>query len=151
MNKKEAIVMVMEEKHGQHHRDLGELLKITNRDLWSILSAKSNGEAEEKMEDCAQGEGLYAYFRIHSWFTRTTAQGKNLRLAAIMNPPRCKYEHEIFAAIGKWEERYRILEDDGRELELLDSYKMTAIHGSLCGEIQKSVECREKEFQSYDD
>ena len=32
-----------------------------------------------------------------------------------------------------------------------DSYKMTAIHGILCGEIQKSVEHREKELQSYDE
>ena len=71
--KKEAIIQVMEEKHGQHYKDLEEPLEIANRDMWSILSAKSSGEAEEKMEGCAQGEGLYAYFRIHSWFTRTTA------------------------------------------------------------------------------
>ena len=68
-----------------------------------------------------------------------------------MNPARCKHEHEISAAIEKWEERYRILKEDDRELELPDSYKMTAIQGILCGEIQKSVEHREKEFQSYDE
>ena len=149
--KKESIVMILEEKYGHAYKDLEESLETANRDLWSILSAKSTGEAEEKMEGCAQGEGLWAYFRIHSWFTRTTAQGKSLRRAAIMNPARCKHEHEISAAIEKWEERYRILKEDDRELELPDSYRMTAIHGILCGEIQKSVEHREKEFQSYDE
>lgn len=143
-SKKEAIILVIEKKYGESHRDLEESLEVANRDMWSILSAKSNGEAEEKMEGCAQGEGLWAYFRIHLWFTRTTAQGKSLRRAAIMNPARCKQEHEISAAIEKWEERYRILKEDDRELELPDSYKMTAIHGILCGEIQKSVEYREK-------
>ena len=68
-----------------------------------------------------------------------------------MNPPKCKHEHEISAAIEKWEERYRILKEDDRQLELPDSYKMTAIQGILCGEIQKSVEYRDKKFQSYDE
>ena len=40
---KEAIVMVMEEKHGQQHKDLERALEITNRDMWSILRAKSSG------------------------------------------------------------------------------------------------------------
>ena len=124
--------MVMEEKHGQQHKDFEESVEITSRDMWSILSAKSNGEAEEKMEGCAQAEGLYAYFRIRTRFTRTTAQGRSLRCAAIMNPPGCKHEHEISAAVEKSEERYRILKEDDRELELPDSRKMTAIHGIQC-------------------
>ena len=66
---KEAMISVLGERHGQSHRDLEESLKVANRDMWSILSAKSNGEAEEKMEGCAQGEGLWGYFRIHLWFT----------------------------------------------------------------------------------
>ena len=73
------------------------------------------------MDGCNQGEGLWAYLRIHLWFTRTTARGRSLRSAGIMNPPRCKHEHEIYAAIEKWEERYRTLQKDHRELELPDT------------------------------
>lgn len=70
-----------------------------NRDMWAILCAKAEAEAEENMDACNQGEGLSAYLRIHLWFTRTTAQGRILRQAGIINPPRCKHEHEISAAI----------------------------------------------------
>ena len=72
-----------------------EIANNLNRDMWAILCAKTDGEAEEKMDGCNQGDGLWAYLRIHEWFTRTTAQGRSLRRAAIMNPPRCKHEHEI--------------------------------------------------------
>ena len=68
-----------------------------------------------------------------------------------MNPPRCKHEHEISAAVEKWEERYRILKEEDREMELPDSWKMTALQGILCGEILKHVEYREKEFKTYDE
>ena len=33
-----------------------EQLKVINRDIWSILSARAEGEPEEKMEGCHQGE-----------------------------------------------------------------------------------------------
>ena len=68
-----------------------------------------------------------------------------------MNPARCKHEHEISAAIERREERYRILKEDDRELELPDSWKMTALQAILCGEIQKNAEHREKEFKTYDE
>ena len=86
--------------------------------MWAILSAKSEGEAEEKLESRTQGEGLWAYVRIHSWFTRTTDQGRSMRRAAIMQPPKCVHEHDISAAIERWEEKYRALREDDWEMEL---------------------------------
>ena len=68
-----------------------------------------------------------------------------------MNPNKCKHEREISAAIERWEEKYRILKEEDEELDLADSWKMTAIQGIPCGEIQKSVEYREKEFTTYDE
>ena len=68
-----------------------------------------------------------------------------------MNPTRFQHEHEISAAIERWEERCRILKEDDRELELPDSWKMTALQAILCGEIQKNVEHREKELKTYDE
>ena len=130
---------------------MSETLRTLNTDMWAILSAKSEGEAEEKLESCTQGEGLWAYVRIHSWFTRTTDQGRSMRRAAIMQPPKCTHEHEISAAIERWEEKYRALRDDDREMELPDSWKMIALRMMLCGEIQKSVEYREKEFHTYEE
>ena len=130
---------------------MSEMLTTLNVDMWAILSAKAEGEAEEKLESCTQGEGLWAYIRVHSWFTRTTDQGRSMRRAAIMQPPKCTHEHEISAAIERWEEKYRALREDDREMELPDSWKMIALRMMLCGEIQKSVEYREKEFKTYEE
>ena len=68
-----------------------------------------------------------------------------------MNPVRCNHEHETSAAIERWEEIYRVLKEEDRELELPDSWKMTALQSILCGEIPKSVEYREKDFKTYDE
>ena len=68
-----------------------------------------------------------------------------------MNPSRCKHEHEISGAIDRWEERYRNVQKDDKELELPDSWKMSALHAILCGEIQKNVEYREKDCKTYEE
>ena len=68
-----------------------------------------------------------------------------------MKPSRCKHEHEIPGAIGRWEERYQDVQKDDKELELPDSWKMSALHAILCGEIQKNVEYREKDFKTYEE
>lgn len=88
------------------------------------------------------------------WFTRTTDQGRSLRRAAIMEAPKCNHEHEISAAIECWQEKYRVLQEDDREMDpprfVEDERTMTALRMMLCGEIQKSVEHREKEFKTYE-
>ena len=74
-----------------------------------------------------------------------------MRRAKIMMPPKCTHEHEISAAVERWGEQYRTLCDDDMESILSDSYKMTALKMMPCGEIQKSVEHREKEFRTYEE
>ena len=101
-SKKEAVIMVPQGRQGQVHKDLEESLEVANRDMRSILGAKSNGEAEEKMEGWAQGEGPWAYFRIHLVFTRATAQGRSLRRAAIMSPARLMRWSEIDRMATVW-------------------------------------------------
>ena len=152
--KRQAIINLICSNPIYHNVDAEEIsdeLEELDRDMWSILMAKTTGEAEEKLEGCAQGDGLWGYLRIHLWFTKTTAQGKSMRRSAIMTPTRCKHEHEISAAIEKWEEKYRILKEEDKELELPDSWKMTAIQALLCGEIQKHIEYREQDFRTYDE
>ena len=85
-NRLDVIISVIENKRGGN-KDMSDLLRTLNVDMWAILSAKAEGEAEEKLESCSQGEGLWAYLRVHSWFTRTTDQGRSMRRAAIMQPP----------------------------------------------------------------
>ena len=94
---------------------------------------------------------MWAYIRIHHWFSRTTDQGKNARRLAIMDPPQCKHDHEIPQAIEEWEERYRILKDEDKESELPESWRMTALKKILCGDIRKHIELREEEIKSYDE
>ena len=75
-----------------------------------------------------------------------------MRRAAIMQPPKCTHEHQISAAIERWEEKFRALREDDREMELPDSWQMTALRMMLCGGIQKSVEYREpniEELKTY--
>ena len=43
------------------------------------------------------------------------------------------------------------MQKDDKELELPDSWKMTALQGILCGEIQRNVEYRQKEFRTYEE
>ena len=148
-NRKKAIIAII--AHKRSNTDMTETLRTLNIDMWSILSAKAEGEAEEQLEGCNQGEGLWAYVRIHLWFTRSTDQSRSMRRAAILNPSKCQYEHEISAAIERWEEKYRTLKEDDREIEFPDAWKMTSLKMMLCGEIQKSVEHREKEFKTYDE
>ena len=99
LTKKGAIMKIVKGVYGDTGQELESVFEELNRDLWSILSAKAEDEAEKKMEGCQQGEGLWAYLRTHLWFTRNTAQGRSVRRAGIMNPARCKHEHEISAAI----------------------------------------------------
>ena len=147
----DAIAAVYQNKYEASNPGLHSALDECNRDLWSLLVAKAEGEAVSKMKACNQGDGLWAYKRLHKWFTRTTAQGKSVRRSAILNPTRCAHEHEISAAIEEWEERYRILQEEDRTLDLPDEWKMTALQSILCGEIKKQVEYREVEFKSYDE
>ena len=148
-NYKDAIIATIAHKTGS--LELSELLGILNVNMWALLSAKAEGEAGEKLESCNQGEGLWAYLRINLLFTRTTDQGRSMWRAKIMMPTKCTHEHEISGAIERWEEQYRNLCEDDRQSTLPDSYKMTALKMMRCGEIQKSVEHREKEFRTYEE
>ena len=72
----ESIIDLMMEKSGTAAEEKEwwkGIAKTLNRDLWAILCSKAEAEAEEKMDGCNQGEGLWAYLRILLWFTRTTA------------------------------------------------------------------------------
>ena len=53
-----------------------ETLETFNRDLWGILVDKCDGEAIRKVNAADQGEGMWAFVRLHQWFNTTTELGK---------------------------------------------------------------------------
>ena len=122
-----------------------------NRDLWAVLVGKCETEALQKVNSASQGEGLWAYIRVHQWYNKTTELGRTNRLIGIMRPDACKHEYEIAGAVEKWEEKYRrVMDEDGAE-ESPERYKMTALKCLLTGEIKKHVELREDDLATYSD
>ena len=68
---KETIIDVYLAKHVTKYPDLEESLDEFNRDIWSVLDAKAEGEALGKLKSVQQGEGLMAFVQLHQWFIRT--------------------------------------------------------------------------------
>ena len=58
---KETIVDIYFAKHVTKYPDLEESLDEFNRDIWSVLDAKAEGEALGKLKSVQQGEGLMAF------------------------------------------------------------------------------------------
>ena len=120
-----------------------------NRDLWAVLVAKCENEAIHKVNSAEQGEGLWAYIRVHQWFNKTTELGKMSRVIDSMRPEACKHEHEIAAAIEKWERNYRRIIEEDKADPLPERCRMTAIKCLLVGEIKRHVTLREDELDTY--
>ena len=47
---------------------MAENMTELNRDLWSILLDKCEGEAWMKINSVRDGEGSWAYIKLHQWF-----------------------------------------------------------------------------------
>ena len=95
----------MESKEFQgSYEQLVDLFSEMDRDLWTILLEKTDGEAYDKVNSVIQGDGLWAFVKLHTWFSRTTEAGITNRLIAIMKPDQCKKEFEVAAAIEKRED-----------------------------------------------
>ena len=72
------------------YEQLVDLFAEMDRDLWTILLEKTDGEAYDKINSVIQGDGLWACVKLHTWFTRTTEAGITNTLIAIMKPEQCK-------------------------------------------------------------
>ena len=129
---------------------IGETLEKNNRELWSMISAKAEREALYKIQGVPRGEGLWAYIRVHRWFSQTTEQGMTKRRISIMNPDPVKHDWEISEAIESWEERYRQLVEEDAEERLGEKYRMAAVRNLLVGDIKKHVDLKESEITSYE-
>ena len=52
LTKKGAIIAIVKSKYGGNGQETESVFEESNRDLWSILSGKPEGEAGEKMKGC---------------------------------------------------------------------------------------------------
>ena len=120
-----------------------------NRDLWSILLDKREGEAWMMINSARDGEGPWAYVKLHQWFTKTTLQGQTSNRMRIMHPIAPKHDHEVAGADEKWEERYRMLLEEDGEDEIPEKYKMSALKQLPCGDVRKHMHLKDKELSTY--
>ena len=64
-----SIQELYESKCSDKYPGVGEHLALLNRELWAVLKAKSKykSDADDKIKSVKQGEGLWAYIRLHGW------------------------------------------------------------------------------------
>ena len=79
---------------GVKYERLAENIVELNRDLWSILLDKCQGEPWMKISSIRNGEGLWAYIELHQWFTKTTLQGQTTNRLRVMLPMPSRHDHE---------------------------------------------------------
>ena len=151
-NKFDSIVELYAAKYEPEHPGLEELLEEANRDLWAVLIAKASAKsnADDKIKGVAQGEGFWAYLRVHKWFQQTTEQGMINRRTNIMNPDPVKHDWELAGAIERWEERYRTLHEEEKDECLPEKYRMAALRKMLTGDIKKHVDLHISKITGYD-
>ena len=102
-------------------------------DMWSILNSKAEGEAEETLETCTQGVGLWAYLR-----TQSDRPRKEYETSGTHAPPTCNHEHEISLAVTRWEEK--CTRKGGQRNRSSRFWTMTTPRMMLRCVVQKSVE-----------
>ena len=87
-----SIQQLYERTYSDKYPEVGEHLMKLNRELWAVLKAKAKykSDADDKIKSVKQGEGLWAYIRVHGWFNQTTEQGMINRMTSIMKPDPCQ-------------------------------------------------------------
>ena len=115
-----------------------------NRDLWVILSDKSSGEALDRIKSAPEGEGLWAYVKVHHWFCKASEQGRINRRIALTNPATCKHEYEIASAVESRELRYRLVVLEDPEAAVSDGCMLATVKCTLTGNVktQRSQVCQ---------
>ena len=115
----------MEQKEFQaKYNNLFDQFEEMDRELFTVLLEKTEGEAFDKVNSVIHGDGLWAFVKLHAWFSKTNEAGITNRIIAIMKPEQCKKEFEVAVAAEKWEENNRRLREEHDVDELKESYKM---------------------------
>ena len=120
-------------------------------ELWCVLIEKTEGEAYDKVYATAAGDGMMAFIKMHSRFSRFTESGVTNRFIGIMKLEACKHDWEVAGAIEKWEESYRILSEENGVDELKESYRMVALKMLPTGDIKKHVELKDNDIKTHAD
>ena len=57
-----------------------------------------------------------------------------------MNPEPVKHEWEIAGAIERWKEKYRNLQEEEKDEQIPEKYRMAAIRRMLTGNIKRHID-----------
>ena len=103
------------------------------------IARKGEGEAWVKIISVRDGEGLWAYIKLHQRFTKTTLQGQTNNRWRIRRHIAPAHDYEVAGAVERWEGRYRMLLEEDGEDEFPERYNMSALKQLLCGDIRKHI------------
>ena len=80
--------------------DVSRKLEKLNADLRAVLDlrAQDKSQVADKLNGVKEGEGCWAYIRIHKWFIQTAELGMVDKRASIMNRTQSRPS-------GKWQVR----------------------------------------------
>merc|ERR1712086_1086350 len=146
-----AIGRLYQEEKPTVGRVFSELLDL-NRELWAALIHRTGGEARKKINDCGQGQGLFAYLKIGRWYTSQTTTMQAESRSKTMRPDQIKKVEMVADAVEDWERRLSLTEEndeasgeDKAKSKTPDKYKMTALWCSLPDSLRDEVDLRSDE------
>jgi len=146
-----AIGRLYEEKRPSGTRGFSEFNDL-NRDLWAALIHRTSGEARKKINNCGQGQGLFAYLKIWRWYTSQTTTMQAESRSKTMHPDQIKKIEMVADAVEDWERRLSLIEEndeasgeDKAKSKTPDQYKMTALWCLLPDSLRDEVDLRSDE------
>ena len=71
-------------------------------ELYGLLVDRTEGEALERVQGGAEGDGIEAYGRLVLWYMHTTPLNLQKRCAASVTPMPVKKDEDLASAIEKW-------------------------------------------------
>ena len=101
--------------------------KEIDSEIWTILTAKCEGEAMARVRSAGQGNGMEGYIRLYKWYLGTTGLAITKRMSAYVSPGTPAKESQLADAIDRWIEEGRVLESMGDKYRLSEEWKSTAI------------------------
>ena len=97
-----AMGRLCEENRPSETRSFSEFNDL-NRELWAALIHRTSGEARKKINNCGQGQGLFAYLKIWRWHTSQTTTMQAESRSKTMHPDQVKKIEMVADAVENWE------------------------------------------------
>ena len=121
-----------------------------DEDVYAVLKAKAEGEADERMMAVPPGSGLVGYVRLYKWFTGTTGTGLKEMAKQVMSPTPPKEEVRIADAIDRWVRQDTLLSKHPG-FDLGYRMKIAALKELMVGKAKEQFEMWEGEHRTVDE